>query len=495
MTLFQIQELSVRYGEGLPALDRVCLAVDKGEIVALVGESGSGKSTLGRAILGILPPQARVEGKIFWQGTEILNNTAKLRGKRVGLIFQDPMTRFNPFMTIADHARELLIAHGVDQVEVMPKLSQALTKVNINPGRSRNYAHELSGGMRQRVMIALTLLLEPELIIADEPTTSLDVRTAREILQEMVELCRQESRGMILISHDLNLVRRYADRVGVMREGQIIEMATPDRLFQSPQHTYTQRLIESYRPFQRQSLVSPAPPVLEAQHLTKSYDRFRAVEDVSFALYPQEILGIIGESGSGKSTTARLLANLIKPDRGRVVIGHKTLTPRERARRVQMIFQDPRASLNPSMTIGQAIADPLYIHRISGNPHHQVGEILEQVGLTKSMMERFPQELSGGQLQRVAIARALILQPKILICDEPVSMLDASLQQQILQLLSDLQRLYQLALIFITHDLSLAYHLCDRLLVMHQGKIVEVGSPDQIMTNPRHPYTQSLVNL
>jgi len=493
--LFQVQELSVSYQGGVPALDRVCLTVDRGEIVALVGESGSGKSTLGRAILGILPPQTRVEGKIFWQGEEVQGSVAKLRGKVVGLIFQDPMTRFNPFMTIVDHARELLITHGFAKGEVMPRLSEALNKVNINPDRAFNYAHELSGGMRQRVMIALTLLLNPKLLIGDEPTTSLDVRTAKGILQEMVDLCRQDSRGMILISHDLNLVRRYADRVGVMHDGQIVEMATPDQLFHSPHHPYTQKLIDSYRPFQRQSLVRPAPPVLEAQNLTKSYDRFRAVEDVSFVLYPQEVLGIIGESGCGKSTTARMLANLIKPDRGRVIVGHKTLTAKERARKVQMIFQDPRASLNPAMTIGQAIADPLYIHQITGNAHHQVGEILEQVGLSRGLMHRSPQALSGGQLQRVAVARALILRPEILICDEPVSMLDASLQQQILQLLSDLQKLYQLSLIFITHDLSLAYHLCDRLLVMHQGKIVEAGTPPEIMNSPRHPYTQSLVNL
>ncbi|PLS69150.1 MAG: ABC transporter ATP-binding protein [Cyanobacteria bacterium M5B4] len=492
--MFQIQELTVSYQTGMLALDRVSMSVDRGEIVALVGESGCGKSTLARAVLGILPPSAQIGGKIWLEGEEIIANlTPGWRGAKAGLIFQDPMTRFNPFMPIVAHAREMLAAHGVPPSEVRQRLSQALAKVKIDPDRAQNYAHELSGGMRQRVMIALTLLLQPKLLIADEPTTSLDAKTARGILQEIVDLCRQEERGMILISHDLNLVRRYCDRVAVMLEGRIVETNTPERLFCAPEHAYTQSLVASYRPYQRVCLPSSLP-ILEAKHLTKRYGNFVAVEDVSFVLYAQEVLGIIGESGCGKSTTARMLANLIKPDRGEISIGDRSLSRPARARKVQMIFQDPRASLNPAMTIGQAIADPLYIHKMAVNVTQQVGAVLDQVGLSRSLVHRSPKELSGGQLQRVAIARALILQPEILICDEPVSMLDASLQQQILQLLSDLQRSYQLSLIFITHDLNLAHHFCDRLLVMYQGKIVETGQAKVIMTNPQHPYTQSLVN-
>jgi peptide/nickel transport system ATP-binding protein len=492
--LFAVEGLSVTYPQGITALRGVNLSVDRGEILALVGESGCGKSTLGRTILGILPPHTQVTGSIRLGGEEILGRADTYRGRGVGLIFQDPMTRFNPFMTIGHHAREMLTAHGVSPGEVGQKLRSALQRVNIDPDRAGSYAHELSGGMRQRVMIALTLLLNPQLLIADEPTTSLDRQTAQGILQAMVDLCRQEGKGMVLISHDLNLVQRYCDRVAIMYEGQIIETDPVQRLFASPQHFYTQQLVESYRPFPRLSLVQVGPPVLEAHHLWKKYDRLTAVADVSFVLHPQEVLGIIGESGSGKSTTARLLAGLIKPDGGQVLIAQQSLRPKERARRVQMIFQDPRASLNPAMTIAQSVADPLYIHRIKTDVPAQVARVLEQVGLPRHIMHRSPPALSGGQLQRVAIARALILQPEILICDEPVSMLDATLQRQILQLLSDLQKVYHLSLVFITHDLHLAQHFCDRLLVMHQGKIVEEGPTDRVMTNPRHPYTQSLLS-
>lgn len=478
------------YRAGGKVLDRVSLTLAEGEVLGLVGESGCGKSTLARAVVGILPQGTMVTGEIRLGGESWSPNW---RGRKVGLILQDPMTRFNPFMTVIAHAREMLVAHGISAREVKSRLEKALLQVQIDPRYAYSYAHELSGGMRQRVMIALTLLLQPQLLIADEPTTSLDGQTARSVLHLMTSLCRQQEKGLLLISHDLELVRRYCDRVAVMAAGKIVEVASPDRLLKVPQHPYTRQLVESCRPYARQSLVNSDGPVLVARELTKKYGQFKAVDNVSFVLYPQEVLGIIGASGSGKSTTARMVADLIKPDGGNVLIHNQKLSGKKLARLVQMIFQDPRASLNPKMTIGQAIADPLMIHNIDCDRYQSVRNLLEQVGLSAQFMHRYPQELSGGQLQRVAIARALILQPQILICDEPVSMLDANWQWQILQLLADLQKQYHLSLLFITHDLNLARHFCDRLLVMYRGQIVETGTAAQIMTNPQHPYTQELV--
>ncbi|MFN3361801.1 MAG: ABC transporter ATP-binding protein [Pseudanabaenaceae cyanobacterium] len=477
--MLQIQDLSVSYLGGNQVLKGVNLTVGAGEVVALVGESGCGKSTLARAVVGILPQGAVMRGEIRLGGESW---SPSWRGRKVGLILQDPMTRFNPFMTVFAHAQELLTVHGISRAAVPSLLAEALTQVHIDRRHAYSYAHELSGGMRQRVMIALTLLLQPQVLIADEPTTSLDAQTARSVLQLMVDICRRQSKGLLLISHDLGLVRRYCDRVAVMAAGKLVAVDSPDRLFQGGE-----------RPYARQSLVRGGQPVLEARALSKKYGQFVAVDNVSFVLYPQEVLGIIGASGSGKSTTARMVANLIKPDRGKVLIHNQTPRGQKLARHLQMIFQDPRASLNPKMTIAQAVADPLLIHNRRGDHHRLVGELLERVGLSAQFMHRYPQELSGGQLQRVAIARALILQPEILICDEPVSMLDAHWQGQILQLLADLQKQYQLSLLFITHDLNLARHFCDRLLVMYRGQIVETGTAEEIMQNPHHPYTQALV--
>ncbi|MFN5240704.1 MAG: dipeptide ABC transporter ATP-binding protein [Aphanizomenon sp.] len=535
-TLFSVENLRVAYpqrsGEGENwAVDDVSFILQSGERMGLVGESGCGKSTIGRAIMRLLPTSSRVEGLVNFQGQPVLDLTKsqmqKFRGEAVALIFQDPMTRLDPLMTIGNHCIETLQAHisGLSKQEAKKIALATLDKVKIPSTRWHQYPHEFSGGMRQRVAIALALLLSPKLIIADEPTTSLDVTVSAQILQELTRLCGEENMGLLLISHDLALVGEYCDRIGVMYQGKMVEMGKTETVFAHPQHEYTQSLLKAALHIQQQEeteneeqRIEKVNPILKITELKQYYtiepnfierifkeegQTVKAVDDINLELYSGEILGLVGESGCGKSTLSRTILQLISPTSGKVEFLGQELTSlsrqeiRSSRRQIQMIFQDPHACLNPAMTVGQSITDPLLIHNLANaeKAKERVLWMLEKVGLTpaESYYHRYPADLSGGQQQRVAIARALITRPKLIICDEPVSMLDASVQTQVLDLMLQLKAEFDLTYLFITHDLWLARFLCDRIAVMNSGKIVEIGETKQIFAHPQHPYTQTLL--
>ena len=534
--LFSVENLRVAYprrGEEVEswAVDDVSFILQPGEKMGLVGESGCGKSTIGRAIMRLLPNFSRTEGLVKFQGQSVLDLTPakmqKFRGEAVALIFQDPMTRLDPLMTIGNHCIETLQAHTpeLSKQQAKEKALATLEKVKIPASRWSQYPHEFSGGMRQRVAIALALLLSPKLIVADEPTTSLDVTVSAQILQELTRLCGEENMGLLLISHDLAMVGEYCDRIGVMYQGKMVEMGKTETVFAHPQHEYTQSLLKAALHIQQQEeteneeqRIEKVNPILKITELKQYYtiepnfiERIfkeecqivKAVDDINLELYSGEILGLVGESGCGKSTLSRTILQLISPTSGKVEFLGQELTSlsrqeiRSSRRQIQMIFQDPHACLNPAMTVGQSITDPLLIHNLANaeKAKERVLWMLEKVGLTpaESYYHRYPADLSGGQQQRVAIARALITRPKLIICDEPVSMLDASVQTQVLDLMLQLKAEFDLTYLFITHDLWLARFLCDRIAVMNSGKIVEIGQTKQIFAHPQHPYTQTLL--
>jgi len=540
--LFKIENLRVAYphgGDEKPkwAVDDVSLTLQPGERMGLVGESGCGKSTLGRAAMRLLPSSSRIEGRVMFQGQSVFdlnpNQLRQFRGEAVGLIFQDPMTRLDPLMTIGKHCLETLKAHSPSLSTKQAKeiAIATLEKVKIPASRWNQYPHEFSGGMRQRVAIALALLLNPKLIVADEPTTSLDVTVSAQILQELTRLCGEENMGLLLISHDLAMVGEYCDRIGVMYDGKIVEKGATESVFRQPTHEYTRSLLqaalhiqsvdelESYGVQTRViASLQKSTPILRVTELQQHYNiepnfierlfkaqtqTIKAVDGINLELYQGEILGLVGESGCGKSTLSRTILQLIRPTGGKIEFFGKDLTNlsnqeiRSSRRQMQMVFQDPHACLNPAMTVGQSIADPLIIHQITDakQAKEQVLLMLEKVGLKPAEIyyQRYPSDLSGGQQQRVAIARALITRPKLLICDEPVSMLDASVQSQVLDLMLALKEEFDLTYLFITHDLWLARFLCDRIAVMNGGKIVELGATKQIFANPQHSYTKTLL--
>ncbi|MFN6464872.1 MAG: dipeptide ABC transporter ATP-binding protein [Nostoc sp. DedVER02] len=543
--LFCIENLRVAYPqrsgeEASWAVDDVSFTLQPGERMGLVGESGCGKSTIGRAVMRLLPASSRIEGRVTFQGQSVFdlmpNQLRKFRGEAIALIFQDPMTRLDPLMTIGKHCIETLQAHSpeLSTREAKKKALATLAKVNIPPSRWNQYPHEFSGGMRQRVAIALALLLNPKLIVADEPTTSLDVTVSAQILQELTRLCSEENMGLLLISHDLAMVAEYCDRIGVMYHGKMVEMGSTESVFRQPQHEYTRSLLKAALHIQAVTddgeliiandsekqlpIINDKSPILSITELKQHYtiepnfierllntqtQTIKAVDGINLDLYPGEILGLVGESGCGKSTLSRTILQLIRPTSGKVEFLGQDLTTlsrqeiRSSRRQIQMVFQDPHACLNPAMTVGQSIADPLFIHNLADpvKAKEQVFWMLEKVGLTPPEVyyERYPSDLSGGQQQRVAIARALITHPKLLICDEPVSMLDASVQSQVLDLMLQLKEEFELTYLFITHDLWLARFLCDRIAVMNGGKIVELGLTKNIFANPLHPYTKTLL--
>ncbi|MBD1945178.1 ABC transporter ATP-binding protein [Coleofasciculus sp. FACHB-712] len=537
-SLFCVENLRVAYpsrrSTAMPswAVDDVSFTLEPGEKLGLVGESGCGKSTLGRAAMRLLPASSRVEGRVTFAGNSVFDLTPaqlrRFRGEAVALVFQDPMTRLDPLMTIGKHCLETLQSHQphLSRQQMKEKVLETLDAVKIPASRWSQYPHEFSGGMRQRVAIALALLLNPKLIVADEPTTSLDVTVAAQILQELTRLCREREMALLLISHDLAMVGEYCDRIAVMYAGKMVETGSPQSIFRQPQHEYTRSLLDAAfhirkydteveEPKSNHSLPTPLLRIknlqqyytLESnfigQFLSKNVPVIKAVDDINLELYPGEILGLVGESGCGKSTLSRTILQLIRPTKGSVeFLGQdlaqmSTKAVRASRRQMQMVFQDPHACLNPLMTVGESIADPLFIHKLASPDEAkvQVMQMLERVGLTPTSeyYQRYPSDLSGGQQQRVAIARALITRPKLLICDEPVSMLDASVQTQVLELMLELKREFDLTYLFITHDLSVARFLCDRIAVMNAGRIVELGSTHEIFTNPQHPYTQTLL--
>ncbi|WP_458766114.1 ABC transporter ATP-binding protein [Cupriavidus basilensis] len=520
--LLSIDALSVALPTGADrplALDGVSLALAPGEILCVVGESGSGKSMTAGAVLGLLPDGVRRSaGRILFEGRELTAlseaDLRRIRGARIGMIFQEPMTALNPLRTIGDQIGEVFRTHTrLPKAEIARKVRSLLEDVRIpQPHAAAGaYPHELSGGQRQRAMIAMALALEPSLLIADEPTTALDVTTQAQILRLIRELQQRKGTAVLFITHDFGVVAEIADRIAVMRQGEVVETGPAAEILARPQHPYTQALLAAVP-----TLEPPAPRVqtgdtlLAIDGIGKTYRgggwlgrgrrQVRALDQVSLALPRGGALGIVGESGSGKSTLARCLVGLLDPDRGSLRLDGADLLAsgsgqrRQRARRIQMVFQDPSGSLNPRRRVGELVAQGPLIH--GEHPLRarlRAAELFELVGLDPSALDRYPHEFSGGQRQRIGLARALALSPDVLVADEPVSALDVSVQAQVLALLDDLRARTGLSLILITHDLRVAAQVCDRVAVMKDGRVVEEADTATLFGAPRHPYTQSLL--
>ena len=508
------------------AVDGVSLDVFPGETLGIVGESGCGKSVTALSVMRLVPdPPGRViGGSVTLEGTDLLGlgeaEMRKIRGNRISMIFQEPMTSLNPVLSIGRQLIESIEAHtGLSRAEAGRRAIDALKAVRIPEAESRlkQFPHELSGGMRQRVMIAMALALKPDVLIADEPTTALDVTVQGEVLELLRDLQREHGTSVILITHDMGVVAEMADRVVIMRHGRMVEQGTAADLFARPQADYTRELLAAVPRIgtgvgRRKSVeAGMRESVAIVSDLHVRFDlhggffgrvnrRVHAVEGVSFSIAPHETLALVGESGCGKSTTAKALVGLV-PYQGDIVIDGRNLAnlgrdERKAVRRdVQMVFQDPYASLDPRMRVGDLVAEPLLIHGIASKEERsqRVAALFERVGLSADQMELYPHEFSGGQRQRICIARALALRPKLIIADESVSALDVSVQARVLDLLKELQREFGIAYLFISHDMAVVENISDRVAVMYLGQIVEMGTRDQVFSNPRHPYTKRLI--
>jgi len=501
------------------ALEDVSLKLGANEVLCVVGESGSGKSMTAGAVLGLLPEGVRATaGSILFDGQDLLAlsdaELRKIRGARIGMIFQEPMTALNPLRTIGDQIAEMFRTHTrLRSAEIARRVTDLLRDVHIPDPESarRAYPHELSGGQRQRAMIAMALALEPRVLIADEPTTALDVTTQAQILKLIRELQQRKGTAVLFITHDFGVVAEIADRVAVMQQGRLVEEGPAVEVLNRPRHPYTKALIAAVPP-----LTPPAPqevsgePILQIEHVSKTYraggllTRNRrvthAVQDANLILPSGGTLGIVGESGSGKSTLARCIVRLLDPDSGAIRLGGTDLASlsrsamRNESRRIQMVFQDPFASLNPRRRAGELVAQGPIVHgEKPAKALARAKELFALVGLDPDAIERYPHEFSGGQRQRIGLARALALEPEVLVADEPVSALDVSVQAQVLRLLADLRRRLGLSMIFITHDLRVAAQICDRIAVMQRGIVVEEGPTADVFSAPRHSYTQTLL--
>ncbi|GAB1479097.1 ABC transporter ATP-binding protein [Paracoccaceae bacterium] len=505
-------------GRAVAAVRGVSFAVGKGETVALVGESGSGKSVTALATVGLLPDSAETSGSVRYQGREMLGTSERelrrVRGNDISFIFQEPMTSLDPLHTIEKQLGESLALHqALTGAAARARIIELLGKVGIRDPESRlgAYPHQLSGGQRQRVMIAMALANGPELLIADEPTTALDVTVQAQILDLLADLKRSEGLSLLFITHDLNIVRRIADRVCVMQGGEIVEQGPTAEVFAAPVHPYTQKLLAA-EPKGRPEPVAPdAPEVLHTEHLRvwfpiqrgflrKTVGHVKAVNDANLVVRAGETLGIVGESGSGKTTVALAVLRLLQSQGriavlGREIQGLAGADLRPLRRDLQIVFQDPFGSLSPRMTAEQIIAEGLGVHGVEPgrNRREMVAAIMTEVGLDPGMMERYPHEFSGGQRQRIAIARAMILRPKLVVLDEPTSALDMTVQVQIVGLLRELQRKWGLAYVFISHDLRVVRALAHKVIVMKEGDVVEAGDSADIFANPQSPYTRALM--
>ncbi|WP_130873546.1 ABC transporter ATP-binding protein [[Pseudopropionibacterium] massiliense] len=529
--VLQFQELDVNFRTEfgrVHAVKGVSLVVKPGEVVALVGESGSGKSVTATTALGLLPKTARITGDTMVADKTVgkLNprELRGLRGNRVAMVFQEPMTALNPVIKIGEQLTESMEVHNVAHGEVAWQKAIDLLKAVGIPNaerRVKQYPHELSGGMRQRVVIAMALACDPEVIIADEPTTALDVTVQADILDLLRSLKEKLNTGILLITHNMGVVADMADRVAVMFKGNIVERGTAEEVLLNPQHPYTKKLLDAVPHLGAghgqfgsapHDVAENAESALDVNELVVEYKRtgkkpFRAVDGVTFDVKRGEIVGLVGESGSGKSTIGRALLGLIPAAGGNVkVLGQQLVHGsskrasqgkglKELRRRIGVIFQDPAASLNPRLPIGDVISEPLEVHRVGDKASRQkrVYELLDAVELPKSAFNRYPHELSGGQRQRVSIARALSLSPDLLVADEPTSALDVSVQAQVLGMLTDLQRDFGFACLFISHDLAVIDSLAHRVVVMQHGKIVEKGDRQQVLLDPQEEYTKRLL--
>jgi peptide/nickel transport system ATP-binding protein len=488
------------------ALDNVSIDLRRGEIHCLIGESGSGKSMIANAILGLLPDNVRITaGDIRFEDRSLLalddEDMRKIRGARIGMIFQEPMTALNPLRSVGDQIGEMFRTHtALDRATIRTRVLSLLSDVQIaHPEEAeRAYPHELSGGQRQRAMIAMALALEPAVLIADEPTTALDVTTQAQILALIRDLQVRKGTSVLFITHDFGVVAEVADRVTVLQHGRIVEHGSRDQLLNRPSEAYTKELISAVP-----SYLPPPSITIDGEQiglLRRSRRATQALRDVSVTLTKGTTLGIVGESGSGKSTLARCIVRLIDPDTGVIRLGEADLTAmsrrdlRAQSRHIQMVFQDPYGSLNPRRTAGELVTQGLILHGMPGpKAWAEAKDMFTVVGLDPQSMDRYPHEFSGGQRQRIGLARALALRPGVLVADEPVSALDVSVQAQVLRLLANLRQTFGLSMIFITHDLRVAAQICDRVAVMKDGEVVEHGTTAKVFASPEHDYTRLLL--
>jgi peptide/nickel transport system ATP-binding protein len=524
----RIDDLSVTFatdGGDVRAVDGVSLSVRAGEVLAIVGESGSGKTVTAKTILGLLPETATTSGAVMIGGANVIrlspSRLRQIRGQDVAMVFQEPSTALNPVFTVGWQIAQGLRAHGkFSRSEARTKAIEVLEKVGIPDAKNRidYYPHQFSGGQKQRIVIAMALVLDPGLIVADEPTTALDVTVQAEILDLMRDLRDEFNTAIVLITHNMGVVADLADRVAVMYNGKVVEEADAATLFGAPQHPYTRKLLAAVPHIGSGSAKTRERAMDRAQHETKPLvvardlvieypgrlgrPGFRAVDRVSFEIGEREVLGLVGESGSGKTTIGRAIAGLTRVSGGSLeVLGQEMLGVRERKFRplrsdIGFVFQDPATSFNPLLTIADCVAEPLVVHGRAENAQGaraQVDELLEAVQLPRSFGDRFPHELSGGQRQRASLARALALKPKLLIADEPTSALDVSVQAKVLDLFAELQREFGFASLFISHDLAVVDLLADRIGVLYHGQLVEEGLGEQVLGAPQHPYTQRLL--
>ena len=522
--LLAIESLTIALPAGAErahAVEGISLTLARNEILCIVGESGSGKSMTAHAIMGLLPqPHVRATaGRILYQGEDLLAATPArlraLRGHKLGMIFQEPMTALHPIMRIEAQIAEVIQQHApLDRAALRDRVTALLLSVGLpDPERLRRaYPHRLSGGQRQRVMIAMALALEPDILVADEPTTALDVTTQAQILALIRDIQAARQMGVLLITHDFGVVAEVADRVAVMQHGRIVELGPVDQILEAPQHPYTQSLIAAVPRLMAvpKPRAAEAGLVLEAEGVTKTFRQrswipgrgteVAAVKAVSLSLHRGETIGLVGESGSGKSTFARCVVRLLEADGGAIRLDGTDIVPLGRRamrpfrQRIQMVFQDPYASLNPRRLVGDIIAAGPLAHGIArAEAERRTTELLALVGLDPAASSRYPHEFSGGQRQRIGLARALAMQPGILVADEPVSALDVSVQAQVVALLADVRARFDLAMLFITHDLRVAAQVCDRVAVMYRGEIVELRPTAELFADPRHPYVRELL--
>lgn len=568
--LLEICNLSIGFSDGNTintAVDSISFSLNKNETLAIVGESGSGKSVTALSIMQLLPTSTGkiINGEIKYYSNDKNIDFAKLsekvmrkhRGKSVAMIFQEPMTSLNPVRTCGKQLRESILVHNkISRKEAKQKSIELLTKVRLpNPEKIYNsYPFELSGGQKQRIMIAMAISCNPTVLIADEPTTALDVTIQKSILLLLKDLQKEYGMGMLFITHDLGIVAEIADRVAVMYKGKIVEQNDASSIFSQPQHPYTKGLLACRPQLNANARKLPVIsdffkiemeaknvaidnkdqltisteqtkdslknkinytiPILEVDKLSTNFitqksflgkitKQFRAVNNVSFKVYPGETLGLVGESGCGKTTLGRSILQLIKPTEGEILYNSKNITQltnknlRKLRKDIQIIFQDPYSSLNPRISVGNAIIEPMIVHRLFNNANickKNAIEILERVGMNETHFNRYPHEFSGGQRQRICIARALAVQPKFIICDESVSALDVSVQAQVLNLLNELKQDFGFTYIFISHDLSVVKYMSDRIMVMKNSEIVEIGKPEEIYSNPKTAYTRQLID-